>query len=280
MIELGKFQTLYVRKIVSCGVYVAESAATSTKMVLLPKKHVPSNVKVGDSVHVFIYRDSEDRLIATTYKPKITIGQIAELTVVHIDKNGVFLDMGLDRDLFLPFAQQTKALYVGDSALVAMYIDKSGRLCATMRLFDYLRTDSPYQVGEKTIGTVYLVHNELGIFIAVDDQYAGMIYRKNTCDIPAVGDRIDVIIQKIRPDGKLVLSNRLAPKLQIASQAEELCAWLSRNNGVIPFNDKADPMVIRNAFNMSKADFKRAIGRLLKEGKVVIKENSIETVCD
>lgn len=280
MIELGKFQTLYVKKIVSWGVYIAESAATSMKMVLLPKKHAPPNVKVGDSVHVFIYRDSEDRLIATTHKPKITLGQIAELTVVHSDKNGVFLDMGLDRDLFLPFAQQTKALCVGDSALVAMYIDKSGRLCATMRLFDYLRTDNPYQVGEKTIGTVYLVHKELGIFIAVDDQYAGMIYRQNACDIPAVGDRIDVIIQKIHPDGKLVLSNRQAPKLQIASQAEELCVWLSRNNGVIPFNDKADPMVIRKAFNMSKADFKRAIGRLLKEGKVVIKENSIETVCD
>ncbi len=280
MIELGKFQTLYVKKIVSYGVYIAEPAATSTKMVLLPKKHVPPNVKVGDSVHVFIYRDSEDRLIATTSKPKITIGQITELTVVHSDKNGVFLDMGLDRDLFLPFSQQTKTLCVGDCVLVAMYIDKSGRLCATMKLFDHLRTHSPYQVGEKAIGTVYLVHKELGIFVAVDDQYAGIIYRRNACGIPAVGDKIDVTIQKIHPDGKLVLSNRQAPKLQISNQAEEICIWLSQNNGVIPFNDKADPTVIRKVFNMSKADFKRAIGRLLKEGKVIIKENSIETVGD
>lgn len=280
MIELGKFQTLYVKKAASCGVYLAESSAASTKMVLLPKKHAPANVKVGDSVHVFIYRDSEDRLIATTYKPKITIGQIAELTVVHSDKNGVFLDMGLERDLFLPFAQQTKDLCVGERALVAMYIDKSDRLCATMKLFDHLRTDSSYQVGERTIGTVYLVHKELGIFVAVDNQYAGIIYSQNICDIPAIGDRIDVTIQKIHPDGKLVLSNRQAPKLQITSHAEAIWVWLSQNKGVIPFNDKADPMVIRNAFNMSKADFKRAIGRLLKEGKVVIKENSIETVCD
>ena len=144
MIELGKKQELTVAKLVDFGVYLGETENAGEKeTVLLPKKQVPEETQKGDKISVFIYKDSSDRLIATVREPKITLGEIAVLRVAQVTRIGAFLDWGLEKDLFLPYKQQTKKLHENEEVLVALYIDKSSRLCATMKVYHYLRTDSP-----------------------------------------------------------------------------------------------------------------------------------------
>ena len=177
MIELGKKQTLEVVKKVDFGVYLASEAGSPDK-VLLPKKQVPEGTDTGSKLEVFIYRDSKDRLIATTAQPKLTLGEMAVLTVKEVGKIGAFLDCGLEKDLFLQFKQQTRRVHTGDEVLVAMYIDKSNRLCATMNVYEYLRTDSPYEKEDTVHGVIYEISRNFGALVAVDDQYSGLIPAK------------------------------------------------------------------------------------------------------
>ena len=147
MIQLGKRQELKVVKRVEFGVYLADTD-NAEERVLLPGKEVPEGTQIGDVISVFIYRDSKDRLISTTREPLISVGQTALLRVTDVGKYGAFLDWNLEKDLLLPFKEQTTQLKPGDKCLVALYIDKSNRLCTTMKVYRYLRTDSPYQKNE------------------------------------------------------------------------------------------------------------------------------------
>ena len=149
MIELGKTQCLNVVKIVDFGIYLG----TEEDKVLLPKKQVPEGIEVGDPIEVFLYKDSSDRMIATTNEPKLTLGELAVLTVADVGRMGAFLDWGLEKDLFLPFKEQTEKVEKGDKCLVSLYIDKSERLCATMKIYHLLRTDSPYKKDDTVRGT-------------------------------------------------------------------------------------------------------------------------------
>ena len=175
MIKLGEKQQLIIVKKVEFGVYLAVSAENQTERVLLPGKQVPEGSGIGDVVEVFIYRDSSDRMIATTNTPKLMMGQVAELTVAQVGKFGAFLDWGLEKDLFLPFRQQTKRVKEGDKVLAALYIDKSNRLCATMNVYENLRTDSPYQKNDQVTGRVYEISDNFGAFVAVDNLYSALI---------------------------------------------------------------------------------------------------------
>lgn len=148
--------------------------------MLLPVKQVPAGAKAGDEVEVFLYRDSSDRLIATTRTPKLIMGQVALLTVVQIGKVGAFLDWGLEKDLFLPFKQQTRKVKAGDQVLASLYIDKSGRLCATMNVYEQLRTDSPYKKDDMVTGRIYEISKNFGAFVAVDDCFSALIPKKNS----------------------------------------------------------------------------------------------------
>lgn len=279
-LKLGEKQTLVIVKKVEFGVYLAMKEALEDK-VLLPAKQVPAGAKVGDEVEVFLYRDSSDRLIATTRTPKLIMGQVALLTVVQIGKVGAFLDWGLEKDLFLPFKQQTRKVKAGDQVLASLYIDKSGRLCATMNVYEQLRTDSPYKKDDMVTGRIYEISKNFGAFVAVDDCFSALIPKKElfgATEPPKIGEQVTARVVKVLEDGKLTLSIREKAYLQIQKDAEKIEKLLDSYEGSLPFNDKAAPEVITHETGMSKNEFKRAVGHLLKEGKIQITEKNIRRI--
>ncbi len=274
MIELGKIQTLEIVKMTDFGAYLSDGI-NKEERILLPKKNLEKDQAIGDKIEVFVYRDSEDRLIATTKKPLITLGEVAILKVTDTGKLGAFLDWGLEKDLFLPFKQQTVKAYPGEEYIVGLYIDKSNRLCATMNVYDYLNTDSPYKKDDKVNGIIYNINDSYGAFVAVDEKYNGMIYKTELTPELNVGDRLELRVVKVRKDGKLELSTRQRSYLQIDADAEKILTIIDEYDGVLPFTEKASPEAVKRVFGMSKAAFKRAIGRLLKEDKIIVREKSI-----
>lgn len=275
MIKLGEKQKLTVVKQVEFGVYLAPSIEDVQEKVLLPVKQVPENVQIGDELEVFLYKDSKDRLIATTKEPKLVMGQIAELTVSQVNKFGAFLDWGLEKDLMLPYKQQLIKVQQGDRVLVTLYIDKSDRLCATMNVYPVLKTDSPYQKDDQVSGRVYTISDEFGAFVAVDNMYSALIPKKELYGKVQVGDDLTARVTEVRSDGKLNLSIREKAYLQIEKDAQEILSIIDSYDGVLPFNDKVSPEIIKRETGMSKNEFKRAVGTLLKAGKIEITEKVI-----
>ena len=267
--RLGEKQVLTVVKIVDFGVYLG----SDEERVLLPKKQVPEGIEVGDPVEVFLYKDSSDRMIATTKEPKITLGELAVLEVADVGRVGAFLDWGLEKDLLLPFKEQTVKVEKGDSCLVSLYVDKSGRLCATMKVYPLLRTDSPYQKNDTVRGTVYGISREFGVFVAVDDRYSALIPRREVYGRMFIGQQVEARVADVKADGKLDLSVRGRIPEQMDADAQQIMERIEKNGGSLPFTDKADPERIKTEFGMSKAAFKRAVGRLLKQRKITIDEN-------
>lgn len=275
MIRLGEKQELVIVKRVDFGVYLAESPE-SKNCVLLPKKQVPPEAEIGEALEVFLYRDSKDRAIATRMEPKLVMDQVAALKVVSVQQIGAFLDWGLEKDLFLPYKEQTKKLFEGDEILVRLYLDKSSRLCASMKgLYDLLFMDSPYQAGDVVRGRVYEFSSNFGAFIAVDDQYSALIPKHEDHSSLKIGDVIEARVTGIKPDGKLDLTLREMAHLQMDKDAQSVVEVLKEYGGVLPFNDKASPDIIMREMKMSKSAFKRAVGRLYKERKIEITDRSI-----
>ena len=278
MIRLGEKQELVIVKKVDFGVYLAVSFEDAAEHILLPVKQVPEGKKVGDRVEVFVYRDSGDRMIATVREPKLQMGQLAELTVAQVGKYGAFLDWGLEKDLLLPFREQRGRVQQGDKVLVMLYIDKSSRLCATMNVYGALRTDSPYKAEDRVHGRVYELSDNFGAFVAVDKLYSGLIPKKELYGDIQPGTDIEARVLRVREDGKLDLSVREKAYLQMDADAEKILKLLDSYEGALPFSDKAAPEVIKHETGMSKNEFKRAVGRLLKQGKVEIGERTIRRV--
>lgn len=274
MIRLGEKQELKIIKKVDFGVYLGEEEGAEER-VLLPKKQVPEGAEIGDMVEVFLYKDSKDRLISTTAEPMLTLGSIADLRVSQVGKLGAFLDWGLEKELFLPFREQTRKVREGEMCLVALYIDKSSRLCATMNVYPYLETNSPYKKDDRVTGRVYETSDNFGVFVAVDNRYSALIPLKELYGDIRIGDDITARVTAVKPDGKLDLSVREKAYLQIEKDAEKVMEVIESFDGALPFNDKASPEVIRREMQMSKNEFKRAVGHLLKKGAVAITEKAI-----
>ena len=277
MIELGKRQNLIIVKKVDFGVYLAENEQSSVagERVLLPNKQVPEGTGLHDTVNVFIYKDSQDRRIATCQKSLLEMGQIALLRVVSVSKIGAFLDWGLEKDLFLPFKEQTVRVREGDECLVTLYVDKSERLCATMKLYHSLHTDSPYKEGDTVRGRVYEISDNFGVFLAVDHLYSALIPKKEAQGKYRPGDEVTVRVVKVREDGKLTVSPHQKAYLQMDVDCDNIMQVLDEFAGVLPFDDHVSPEVIKREFGISKAAFKRAVGRLLKEEKITIRDGRI-----
>ncbi|MDD6685527.1 MAG: S1-like domain-containing RNA-binding protein [Lachnospiraceae bacterium] len=276
MLKIGCIQNLEIVKMLDFGAYLAENAGESREnTVLLPAKQVPEGAEIGTRLDVFLYRDSEDRLIATTRKPVMEVGGVALLAVKETSRIGAFLDWGLEKDLLLPFHEQTARVKAGDQVLAALYVDKSGRLCATMKLYPYLRTDSPYLPGAVLEARVYEISENFGVFLAVEDTYSAMIPRQEAQGSYKPGQVIRVRVTKVREDGKLTVSAREKSYLQMDTDAEQIFRELEQAGGEFPFDDKASPEQIREKFGISKAAFKRAVGHLLKEGKIVLLDGCI-----
>lgn len=276
MFQLGRKQELFVVKMVDFGVYLGEEVnAGMDDRVLLPKKQVPENIQPGDKIEVFLYKDSKDRIIATTKMPKLMVGEVGLLTVSQVTKIGAFLNWGLEKDILLPYKEQTKKVFEGEEVLVALYIDKSKRLAATMNVYEYLDTDSEYQKDDMVTGTVYQMSEEYGAFVAVDNHYSALIPKREIFGEVRVGDTVKARVTSVKADGKLDLSIREKAYIQIEKDAQKILTIIDSFDGVLPFTDRANPEVIKRETQMSKNEFKRAIGNLLKKGKIEIRENCI-----
>lgn len=277
MLELGRKQKLTVINSAKQGVYLAENKESKDK-VLLPTKQCDDNLSVGDEIEVFLYLDSEDRIIATIREPMLTLGNIAVLTVSSVTKIGAFLDWGLEKDLFLPYKQQTVKVKEGDKVLCALYIDKSNRLAATMKVYDYLETTDKYKKGDEVFGRVYEISDNFGAFVAVDDMYSALIPKKELFSEIYVGDMKKFRVIDVRDDGKITLAIRQPAYIQTDEDAIKVLKVIREFDGVLPFNDKASPETIKREFSMSKNEFKRAVGKLYKERKIEITEKSIRLI--
>lgn len=271
MIRLGERQTLTCVKKTDFGIYLGEGE----ERVLLPGKQVPEGTGIGDALDVFIYRDSQDRLIATTKQPYINLGNLAVLTVKEVGKIGAFLDWGLEKDLLLPFKEQTERVKPGNAYLVALYIDKSSRLAATMNVYRYMKVATQYGKDDMVSGIVYEINAQIGAFVAVDNEYYGLIPSKEIHGSLHVGEQVQARVTDVREDGKLNLSLMKKAYMQMDDDAAMILRVIGEYDGVLPYNDKASPEIIKRDFGISKAAFKRAVGRLYKEGKIDIGEKSI-----
>lgn len=273
MLEIGKKQVLQVMRITPHGAYLGRPAESET--VLLPGKDMPQNTAVGQEIEVFLYKDSEDRPIATTKEPLIRLGQLAVLEVKTVTSIGAFLNWGLDKDLFLPFKEQIGKPEKGLKLLVALYVDKTGRLCATMKVEKYLSARSEHQVDDKVWGTIYSINPRIGAFVAVENRYFGLVQAKDLGFGHRIGDRIEARITQVREDGKLTLNLHQKAYKQMEEDAEDLLQLFDSYGGALPFTDKASPELIKQETGMTKNAFKRAVGRLLKAGKIRIEEDGI-----
>lgn len=279
MIKLGEMQELEVAKKVDFGVYLKSSEDVKGEdKVLLPLKQVPEDTNTGDKIKVFVYRDSNDRVIATTKRPRIVIGEIAFLKVVQITRIGAFLSWGLEKDLFLPFKEQIGEIKLNGEYMVGLYIDKSDRLCATMNMFKVLGTDSPYKVNDVVKGTVFSLKRGLGAMVAVDGKYLGLIHEGEILKPLHSGDVVEVRVSHIKEDGKLDLSLKDAPKLQIDKDGEKILNAMLKNKGFLPLNDDSNPEEINDRLGLSKSSFKKAVGRLMKKRMISMNSDGIRMV--
>ena len=284
MIYLGKRQKLTASRETQFGFYLSgpdlpeTEASLALNEVLLPRVLCPEGFKKGDTVEVFVSMDSEDRPVATFDAPPLELGGIARLTVKAVTKIGAFLDWGLQKDLFLPYREQTHTVKEGDSLLVGLYIDKSGRLCATERIYPFLSTEAPYEKGAWVDGLLYEYVPNFGAFVAVDEHYSGLIPKKELAGEPEAGVTVHARVTKKQPDGKLELSLNDVTARQMSSDGEMILKKLEESDGFLPFNDKTDPELIKIEFNMSKNAFKRAIGGLYKERKIEITDKGIKKI--
>ena len=275
MIELGEIQNLIIKRFTSVGAYLNSEEETDED-VLLPASQIPEGAKEGDSIEVFIYNDSRDRIIATTRKPKIEVGKLAHLMAVSTTKIGSFFDMGLERDLFMPFAETVGSVEKGQVYLVGMYIDKSNRLSCTMLIKDMLDPNPPYKENDLVEGTIYSVNRDIGVFVAVEDKYDGLIPKKEVLGIHTVGENIEVRVSRVLEDGKLDLSLRDRSYIQMDTDSKTIVQKLKDNKGKLNLNDKSAPEDIKRQLTMSKSGFKRAVGKLLKEEMIEFTKDGIQ----
>lgn len=269
--DLGKWNTLRVDRVKEVGAYLTDGRED----VLLPIKQVPRDIEVGDSIRVFVYRDSKDRPIATTREPFITVGEIKRLKCKSVGNIGAFMESGLERDLLLPFKEQTTPVKQERSYLVYMYVDKTGRLAVSMKISDKLRPNDKYKKGDMVKGTVYQVKKEFGAFVAIDDEMTGLIHESEIFDSIYVGDIVECRVVKVREDGKTDLAMRQEIPVQMLKDAEMVYDIIKSYGGRLPFNDKASAELIKKEFGISRNAFKRAVGHLYKEKKIEITETGI-----
>ena len=272
---IGKIQELSIVNFTSFGTYLDAGTGERQDNVLLPLKELPAGAKEGDLLEVFIYRDSQERLIATRRRPPVQAGELACLEITAKTKIGAFMDIGLERGLFLPFREQKYPVRVGKRYLIRAYLDKSGRLCASTDVAKYLAADSPYEKNDKVTGTVYGLNRVIGAFVAVENRYLGLIPESEYFRDLEEGDAVEARVIRVREDGKLDLSLRDLSHIQIDEDAEKILREIKRGGGFLGLNDKSDPEEIQKLLQMSKGAFKKAVGRLLKEKKAAQSERGL-----
>lgn len=265
MLALGDYNDLEVARAVDFGLYLTSDDGD----LLLPGKYVPAGTQVGDVLHVFVYRDSEDRLIATTLQPLVRVGEFAALSVRDVTPLGAFLDWGLEKDLFLPYSNQRRNLRPGERATVYVYLDEaSDRIVATARWEGRLSTEPfPGQPGD-AVQLLVAEETDMGYKVLVNGQHQGLLYHNEVFRPLRLGDTPTGYVRQIRPDGKLDISLQKPGYDEALAAADVLLQALHAGGGTLPLSDKSEPDDIYRRLGMSKKVFKKALGYLYKKGLV------------
>lgn len=274
MIKIGDYNTLEVKRKTNFGYFLDGKTNNSKDDILLHNRLVGKNkVEVGDKVNAFIYKDSEDRPSATLIYPKATVGQIAYLKVVAHTKIGSFIDIGLPKDILVPFKAKTYELEKGHRYPFYIYLDKTGRLAATTDIDQYLTTDHEYNIGDSVTGVVYGFQTNNSAMVCVDNKYAGVILHNEYFEDLKIGDELNLKVIKIYEDDKLGLTPRQDRKEELDILENKILSYLEGADGSMRFNDKSTPDEIAKVFNSSKKNFKRALGVLMKKNLISQDEN-------
>lgn len=272
MLEIGKYNQLEVKKISSFGAYLASEAGE----ILLPQKYAPDGLKPGDVVKVFIYLDSDDRLIATSQIPKAQVGEFAVLEVKDNSPIGAFLDWGLEKDLFVPFSEQPVPMKKREKYLVRLYLDRSERIAASAKIGKFLEAELiSLKVGEE-VGLMIYEFTDLGAKVIINGLYAGLLFRNELYGKPMLGTRLKGYVNKIREDKKIDVTLRRSGYSGIDVSKERIMKTLEASGGFLPLSDKSSPELIGEVLKMSKKTFKKAIGSLYKDGFIELTEESIK----
>lgn len=281
MIELGKKQTLYIVKKTPLGLFINEDPEELLNSLVLTKqvlKDVEKEYELGDTIEVYCYVDLNKKLIATLTPPIVCNGEIGLLKVVESNRYGAFLNWGYDKDVLLPFSEQLYEVKVGNSVMVAIYEDKSGRLCATQKVKNTLLLESPYKINDQVMGIIYDMKPDMGAFVAIDYKYFGLILSNEIMPNMKVGQIVEGRITKVREDGKLNMTIQQLVHIQMDSDSSRIYNLLCDNGGYLPYYDKTDKDTINQVFNMSKGAFKRGIGKLYKEHKIKLEDKGIRKI--
>lgn len=272
MIKIGQYNKLAVIKEVSFGLYLD---GHEWGEILLPNKYVPKGVKVNDSIHVFIYFDSDNKIIATTLQPRVQVNQVAFLRVIDVNHVGTFLDWGLDKDLLAPRSEQRGPLEKGRSYLFYVSLDRDGRIIASSKLDRFLdKTPVPYHRGDE-VDIFIAEKSDLGHKVIINHAHWGLIHASDIVRVLNYGQRKQAFIKAIRPDGKIDVSLRKAGQDNIRELATCILEQLKKADGFLPLHDKSPTAEINHVFGTSKKSFKSAIGKLYKQGHIDIKADGI-----
>ncbi|GBU10310.1 hypothetical protein AwWohl_14480 [Gammaproteobacteria bacterium] len=273
--KLGRFNRLQIIKYTDFGLYLWDEYYGD---ILLPKRYIPKNkpTEIEDWLEVFLYLDSEDRVIATTQIPKAQVGKFAVLKVIEINKIGIFLDWGLPKDILMPYAEAYDGLQVGDSCIVYVYLDaRSKRITATEKFEHYLdREKVTYNIGDK-VKVLVVKRTDMGFNAIIEHKHWGLIHNNELFKSLKIGMREFAFIKEIRADGKINLSLQLSGPKEKTTLEETILSNLEEQNGVLLLSDKSSPQEIVAQFNVSKANFKKALGSLYKQGLIKIENDKI-----
>ncbi|BBP60884.1 S1-like domain-containing RNA-binding protein [Pseudomonas sp. St316] len=276
MALVGRYNSLQVVKHTNFGLYLDGGADGE---ILLPNRYIPKDIPSEDEdwLNVFIYLDSDDKLIATTEKPKVQVGEFASLKVAEVNSIGVFLDWGLPKDLLLPYSEEKRQLTAGEYCVVHVYLDKhTRRITATARLDRYLdKTPANYTPGQE-VDLLVAEATDMGFKAIINNKHWGLIHKNEIFKFMRAGKQEKGFIKEIRPDGKISLSLQPVGQEAATSLNAKILAKLRENNGTLPVSDKSDPVLISSLFGVSKGNFKKAIGALYKNGQIVIHADRIE----
>jgi uncharacterized protein len=275
MIKVGEYNTLKVIREVAFGVYLDDGA----EGILLPKRFMPANVKIGDELNVFLYHDGEDRLIATTQKPKGILGDIVKLKTISVTPQGAFLDNGLMKDIFVPKSKQQRGMIPNGEYLVKIYLDEqTGRLAATEKIEPFLsNNDLTVQVLDEVDLTVYR-RTDIGYMVIINNKHTGVLHHNEIYRDITAGDQFKGFIKKIYPDNKIDVSAGKPGYNRVEDETQKILRLLNENNGYLPYYDKSDPEEIYSFFGMSKKTFKMTVGNLYKQKKISLEDKGIRLV--
>lgn len=276
MLKIGEYNTLEVLRDTEPGLYVG---GEDVEDVLLPHKYVPEGTKVGDELEVFIYTDSEDRIIATTLKPKILAEGFACLEIVAINSMGAFFDIGLEKDLLVPHSEQNAPTKLGDKHLIFMFLDEeTQRLVGSMKWRDFCFADEPQFEKNQEVDIMIGEKTDLGRNVLINEAYYGLVYENEIFGVVKIGDKRKAYIKTMREDGDIDVSLQQLGYMHILSSSDKILAMLRDNEGVLEIGDKSSPEKIKAITQMSKKVFKKAIGDLYKKKLVLLEKEQVKLV--